>query len=631
VTAAGQSGGDDGAAADSGDGRPVRGSPDRWGPDRWGPDRWGVAPGYHDYAGRWREAPLTTIEAIHDAMGAQGGDPPPPLAVTVRTDHPLPDIGTGVVLTEDGGELAVAGPLPGAIPSGYHTFRCQDGSSYPLIVSPGRVPLPAGHQWGFAAQLYAARSRRSWGIGDLGDLRQLNRWAKRLGAGFSLVNPLHAATPGFPQQPSPYFPGSRCFLNPIYISVEDVAGAAGAEGIAEAAAAGRALNSDRRIDRDRVWALKRQALETVFARTRTDPLFARYRETRGDSLRRFATYCAVSEAHGSDWRQWPEGAESDATPDLVDFHAWLQWVAEEQSEMAGRELGLVVDLAVGVDPSGPDSWIWKDTFADGVRVGAPPDEFNTQGQDWGLPPFDPWRLRRSGYDPWIEALRSNMRHGAGLRVDHVMGLFRLYWIPSHADARAGTYVHYPHDDMLNILALEAERAGAYVVGEDLGTVEDRVRHDLSERRVLSYRVWWFEPSPPQEWPEAAMGAVTTHDLPTVTGVLTGSDLRAQREIGTEPNEESSAALERKLRERAPGENPADVIAGVYGDLARAPCYLLAATLDDVLEVEERPNMPGTTDAWPNWSIALPEPLEELERRPLAGRLAELLRRSTDAG
>lgn len=590
------------------------------------PDRWGVAPGYHDYGGLWHDAPEETLAEIREVLGARGEEPPPPRAVTVRTDHPLPAIGRGMVVTEDGGEIRVSGALPPDIPLGYHHFQPEGAPPHPLIVSPGRVPLPSGRQWGFAAQLYAVRSSRSWGIGDLADLRELNRWSRQLGAGFTLANPLHAATPGGPQQPSPYFPGSRCFLNPVYIAVEEVEGAPGVDSFAEAVAAGRALNSQRLIDRDRVWSLKQPVLEAAFARGVDEPAFNDYRRDRGDALERFATYCAVAEAHGPSWREWPAQAESTAAPLRVAFHAWLQWLAENQLSAAAGELGLVTDLAVGVDPGGPDAWIWSDSFAEGVRVGAPPDEFNTRGQDWGLPPFDPWKLRSSGYAAWIETLRSDMAHGVGLRVDHVMGLFRLFWIPAGTDARSGTYVYYPHHDMLNILALEAHRAGAYVVGEDLGTVEDEVRRDLAERNVLSYRVWWFEEQPPAAWPEAAMGAVTTHDLPTVAGVLTGSDLQAQLDIGAEPNEESSEALARKLSERAPGSSAEEVVAAVYADLAEAPCYLLTATLDDVLAVEERPNMPGTTDAWPNWCIALPTPLEELEKAPQASTLAHTLRR-----
>lgn len=603
------------------------------------PRRWGVAPGFHDVAGEWRESPPETLDAILASMGAGSGEPPPPLAVTVRTDHQLPDLGAGRIRLEDGGELGVAGRLPAALPPGYHTFEPADRPAHPLIVSPGRVPYPRARQWGFAAQLYATRSERSWGIGDLSDLAELGRWASGLGASFTLVNPLHAATPSTPIQPSPYYPGSRCFFNPLYIAVEEVEGAAGLAGMDGLAAAGRALDGDRIIDRDRVWALKSQALESLFAAFSDHAGLERYRRERGTALEQFARFCALAERHGTAWREWPEELRHPDRPAVeaharsregsarVAYHAWLQWVTDRQVATAAGRLGLVTDLAVGVDPSGPDSWAWQDSFAEGMRVGAPPDEFNTLGQDWGLPPLDPWRLRAGGYGPWIEALRSGLTHGVGLRVDHVMGLFRLYWIPAGGDARRGAYVRYPHHDMLNILALEADRAGAYVVGEDLGTVEDEVRRDLAERRVLSYRVWWFEEGRPATWPEAAMGAATTHDLPTVAGVLTGSDLEAQRRIGMEPNEESSAALLRKLQERlgsGEGAEPEEVIAGVYDDLGRAPCALLVASLDDVLAVEERPNMPGTTDAWPNWSIALPRPLEELEEAPLARRVATSL-------
>ena len=605
------------------------------------PHRWGVAPGFHDVAGALREAPSSTIDAILASMGAGPHDPPPPVLVTVRTDHELPPVGRGRLLLEDGAEVGVDGNLPPALPPGYHSFEPDGGTAHQLIVSPGRVPYPSRPMWGFAAQLYATRSARSWGIGDLDDLRRLGEWSAGLGAGFTLVNPLHAATPSRPLQPSPYYPGSRCFLSPIYIAVERVDGAAGLDDIETLAAAGRSLNGDRRIERDPVWELKSQALEALFGAFPGHDDFDRFLRRRGQPLQDFAIFCALAERHGTGWRAWPAGlrhprgtevtefTRSPAAQARVLYHCWLQWILDHQAAEANQQLGLVADLAVGVDPSGPDSWIWQDSFAEGMRVGAPPDEFNTLGQDWGLPPFDPWRLRRSGYAPWIEAVRAGMAHGSGLRVDHVMGLFRLYWIPEGDDARHGAYVSYPHDDMLNILALEAHRAGAYVVGEDLGTVEDRVRSDLAERRVLSYRVWWFEEGRPQTWPEAAMGAVTTHDLPTVTGVFTGSDLEAQRRIGMEPNEESSQGLLRKLHERTGTDDrsqPDEVIAGVYRDLGAAPCRLLVASLDDVLAVEERPNMPGTTDAWPNWSIALPAGLEDLEKAPLATRVAAELRR-----
>jgi 4-alpha-glucanotransferase len=214
-----------------------------------------------------------------------------------------------------------------------------------------------------------------------------------------------------------------------------------------------------------------------------------------------------------------------------------------------------------------------------------------------------------------------------LRLDHVMGLFRLYWIPSGSDPSQGAYVHYPHRDLLDIVALEAHRVGAFVVGEDLGTVEAGVRHELSERQVLSYKVWWFQEDPPDRWPSHALGALSTHDLPTVAGVVTGSDLEAQRRLHRAPNEQASMHLGAKLRE-LPDSSPSDsvpaVIARAYADLAEAPCLLLTASLDDALAVEERPNMPGTVDEWPNWRLALPRPLEELEELDLPKVLATVL-------
>ncbi|MBV9661055.1 MAG: 4-alpha-glucanotransferase, partial [Acidimicrobiales bacterium] len=452
--------------------------------ERTDPATWGVAEGFHDVGGRWHPVSAPTLAAVLESLGAQPGDPPPPALVTVRTDHLLPSLGRGRVVFEDGGELDIEGDRPASLPLGYHRFQPADGADLPLVVSPGRAPLPAVPSWGFATQLYATRSKRSWGIGDLADLAELGRWSATVGAGFTLVNPLHAPTPGPQQEPSPYFPGSRCFMNPLYIAVESVPAV---EDLEDQAAMSRALNGDRRIDRDAVWAAKSAALEGAFERFSGDADFERYVAARGRPLHLYAAFCALAERHGSSWREWPyeyrhpsrAGVDRVIVSGRVRYHMWLQWLLDCQICDAANELGIVVDLAVGVDPSGPDSWIWQDVYAPGMGVGAPPDEFNTRGQDWGLPPFNPWLLRAAAYEPWIEALRANLAHGQGLRVDHVMGLFRLYWIPGGADAGSGAYVRYPHHDMLNILALEAHRAGAWVVGEDLGTVEDEVRWDLA--------------------------------------------------------------------------------------------------------------------------------------------------------
>jgi 4-alpha-glucanotransferase len=265
----------------------------------------------------------------------------------------------------------------------------------------------------------------------------------------------------------------------------------------------------------------------------------------------------------------------------------------------------------------------------GMRVGAPPDDFNRKGQDWSLPPFDPWRVRLSHYEPWIRTVRAGLRAAGGIRVDHVMGLFRLFWIPLGATPADGAYVRYRHDEMLDILALESHRAGAYIVGEDLGTVEDFVRAELFDRGVLSYRLLWFEPHRPPDFPVQALAAVTTHDLPTIAGMWTGADLEEQRALGLEPWEEGARAIRDKLADwsGSPDEcQPDEVVVNTYRLLAQAPSMILTATLDDAAVCEERPNVPGTIDERPNWSIALPVPLEELEDSPTAAAIADALRR-----
>jgi 4-alpha-glucanotransferase len=263
-------------------------------------------------------------------------------------------------------------------------------------------------------------------------------------------------------------------------------------------------------------------------------------------------------------------------------------------------------------------------------VGAPPDAFNTRGQNWGLPPLNPWRLRAAGYQPFIETIRAGLRHAGGLRLDHVMGLFRLFWIPEGADPARGAYVRYPAGDLLDILALESVRSGAVVVGEDLGTVEPEVRDELAARGLLSYRLLWFEDTEPAAWPRQALAAVTTHDLPTVAGLWTGADLERLRALGLGPNEQGTIAIRERLRRwagLAAGASAAEAVTAAHRLLATAPSMLLAATLEDALGVVERPNVPGTTPGHhANWSLALPRTLEELEADALTRHIATLLRR-----
>ncbi len=604
--------------------------------------QWGIDPGYHDVGGRWHQAPAATIESFLEAMGAHAGSPPPGPAVIAAPGRPHPHLAPGELQLEDGTAWAIDGDIPYDLPCGYHRHVGDEGRVTPLIVAPGRCWLPDDLRvWGWAAQLYAARSRASWGMGDLADLRRLGQWSAARGAGIALINPLHAPLPVGPQQPSPYFASSRAFRNPLYLRIEEVPGAERLAELPELAAAGRTLNGERRIDREAVWALKSAALEALFADFGGDARFERYLEEQGAALRQYATFCALSEEHGLPWEKWPPGvrrpdgagiapwASSSAGCRRIRYHSWLQWLIDEQLAGAGGAIGLVQDLAIGADAGGADAWRWQDCTALGVRVGAPPDEFNMAGQDWGLPPFDPWKLRAAGYQPFIELVRAGLRHAGGMRFDHVMGLFRLYWLPADGSPTEGTYVRYPARDLLDILALESRRAEAFVVGEDLGTVEDEVRAELAERGVLSYRLLWFEPTPPGqgEWPRQALAAATTHDLPTVAGLWTGRDLEARKELGLTVNEEAETALRAKVgRWIDAGDDVAapEAVARVHRLLAQTSCSLVTATLDDVLAVEERPNMPGTIDEWPNWRIALPQPLEEIERASLAQSIADSL-------
>ena len=589
---------------------------------------WGVAPGYHDIGGNWVAADPETVDRILVAMRADAPEPPPAAAEVVRADQPLTLPEASEVVTEDGAVLPAAGAMASGLPPGYHTLRRQDtGAETRLIASPGQCHLPPDlHAWGWAAQLYALRSRQSWGLGDLADLRELGRWAAGLGAHALFVNPLSAPLPIVPQEPSPYYPSSRRYRSPLYIRVEEAPGAAElGDRLAGLAAAGRALNGERRIDRDEVYRLKMPALQELFGAFRGSPAFDRYRQAEGEDLEDYATFCALSEVHGVPWHEWPAECRHPRSEALcrfrtehearVRFHEWLQWLLDEQLAAAAGEIGLVHDLPVGVQADGADSWAWQDVFAAGVSVGAPPDPFNQAGQDWAVPPFDPWRLRAAGYEPFIQTVRAGFRHGTGLRIDHVMGLFRLFWIPVGDGPAAGVYVRYPSRDLLDIVALESQRAGAFVIGEDLGTVEDVVREELAARRMLSYRLLWFEERPPAEYRAESLAALTTHDLPTLAGIWEGSD--------------PDAAVRERLRRYAgveDGRPTCEVAEAAYGALAASPSKLLAATLEDALCVPERPNKPGTTTEWPNWSLALPVSLEELRQDPRPARLAAALRR-----
>jgi 4-alpha-glucanotransferase len=628
----------------------------------------GIATSFTDAGGRSYQVSEATLEAVLQAMGPapERREWPPVVVARQGWRHPWrPPAGEAATLElASGEERPLPAELPGDLPVGRHRVAGRTGATT-LVVAPARCHLPAsleteGRAWGWAAQLYAVRSAASWGIGDLGDLAGLLASTAPLGAGFALLNPLHAASPG---EPSPYNPSTRVFRNPLYLRVEDVpevAALAGAERarVEALGADGRDLNGHDRIDRTATYRLKDEALRLAHGALDRLPErragLAAYRAAT-PNLERFATFCAIQHAEGRDWRDWPAAYRHPGRPEVAEFaarhaaevgyHAWLQWLLDEQlaaATPASGQLGVLNDLAIGFAPDGFDAWSFQDELAAGMTVGAPPDPLGPHGQDWGLPAFVPDRLTEGGYGPFAQTIRAGMAHAAGLRIDHVMGLFRLFWIPEGAEPAQGTYVRYPADDLLGVLALESVAAEALVVGEDLGTVEHGVRERLAAEGVLSYRLAWFEHGPgggrrrAADYPRLALAATTTHDLPTVAGFFSGSDLAHLVEIGAATPDGTARAdqeaqrdsLCRLLEEEgllAPGQRGVEaLVAALYGFLARTPAMLVAATLEDALEAHDRPNVPGTIDERPNWSLPLPVPLDDLAADPRVRRLAQIL-------
>ncbi|MGZ6793666.1 MAG: 4-alpha-glucanotransferase, partial [Mycobacteriales bacterium] len=540
----------------------------------------GVATSYDDWSGRRVPVSRTAVTAALAALGVDAGDDGavaaalqdvedqawahalPPVLV-LHVDRPgdvevvgdLHDLrlvledGSARVLGHDGPEVARRGDLVRrrvalpALPLGYHRLEARTDAGPAgcvLVVVPDRLELEGRH-WGWQVQLYSLRSAGSWGIGDYADLRTVVDAAAADGAGAVLVNPLHAETPVRPVQPSPYSPSSRLFRSALALRVTDVPECAH---VAEQVAALAPETDPERVDRDSAWAAKLAALELMWPWHRVGAV-AEHRAEAGEPLERFALFCALAELHGPDWRTWPEdlrtphGASAVAHEERVSFWCWVQLLVDEQLRGVGDGLaiGVLHDLAVGVDPAGADAWAMQDVLALGTSVGAPPDSFNQKGQDWGLPPWRPDRLRAAAYQPFRQMVQGVLRHAGGIRVDHVMGLSRLWWVPAGADASEGTYVSYDAAALLGILALEAHRAGAVVVGEDLGTVEPSVRTLLDTTGVLGSAVLWFEASddgwylPPATWRRDALASVTTHDLPTAAGWLADEHVRVRAELG----------------------------------------------------------------------------------------------------
>jgi 4-alpha-glucanotransferase len=553
--------------------------------------------------------------------------------------------------------------LPATLPLGWHRVRARSGRTEAvatLIVTPDVLGLPSslggGRAWGFLTQLYQVRSRQSWGVGDLADLAELAAWSGReLGAGFVLVNPLHAASPRAPMEPSPYLPTTRRFTNPLYLRVEAVPEYALLDPgqraqIAEIRTKVDPLAGSPYIDRDTAWAAKRAALELLAEQPLTEQRaadLAAFRAREGAALADFATWCALVDEHGLPWQDWPVDLRDPAGPAVarerarlagpVELHVRLQWWLDEQlreaqqaAVAAGMPIGVVHDLAVGVDPHGYDTWALQRVLLRDVSVGAPPDAYNQQGQSWSQPPWNPVALADAGYAPYRDMLRAVLRHAGGVRVDHVLGLFRLWLVPEGLAPTDGTYLRYDHEALVGILALEAQRAGALVVGEDLGTVEPWVREFLHDRGIAGTSILWFErdwsgqPLAAEQWRELCLASVTTHDLPPTAGYLQGEHVRIREELGllTRPADEERAADAADqagwlaaLRDRgflAAGADVGATVEALHRYVAATPARLLGLSLPDAVGDVRAQNQPGTHNEYPNWRV----PLADSSGRPV---------------
>ncbi|HYN63838.1 MAG TPA: 4-alpha-glucanotransferase, partial [Candidatus Limnocylindrales bacterium] len=428
----------------------------------------------------------------------------------------------------------------------------------------------------------------------------------------------------------------------LYLSLEEVpAYAALAAELAPHAREARALNARPAIVRARVQTIKLAALERMWraltASGRRDVELAEFMAAQGKPLRQWCVFAALSEELGPGWTQWPAGLRdpdgaavghaAERMADRVDFHAWLQLLLDRQLAAASRATPLIGDLPVGFDPGGFDAWAWQAMLAP-ASIGAPPDVFNPAGQRWGLPPFAPHRLRAAGYRPFVETIRANLAHSGGLRIDHVLGLFRQWWVPEGANPADGAYVRQPTQELLAVLAIESHRAGAVVIGEDLGTVAPGVRRRLASANVLSTRLGFFERRPPARWPRRSVAAMTTHDLPTIAGAWTGEDLEDQAQAGIVPDARALARLRARLSALAgvsDGTPVPEVVLRAHAALSAAPSALALATLEDALLERRRPNLPGTGRAQrDNWSRALPATLERMEQDPFVQQLARTM-------
>jgi 4-alpha-glucanotransferase len=619
----------------------------------------GVSGGYVNIGGTYVTTPTRTLALIDRAFA----DEPPrvtgdPLVATPGRYHPEL---FGTLVTPEGRTIRAVGYVNEV---GYHILYTPDGGRRFVIAAPEQLRTP-GRGWGWQVQLYAARTADSWGIGDFRDLARICHMASAQGASCVQVSPLHAFAPISHPQDSPYSPASQQFLNLLHVAPGLAPGAELVD-LSDLAVSGRSLNAARLIDRGAVWALKLAALRRIWSHVHASPLpsdFVEWKDAAGNDLWRFATWSVIAaEQDTPDWHSWPTALRdpesagvalfAEEHADEVLFHCWCQWVAALQLDIACHSgVDVIVDVAVGFDANSQDAWAYQAELCADFEMGVPPETFNTRGQRWGLLPFSPSALVQSDFKAFIAMIRAGLTSAGALRLDHVMKLWRLYWIPVGLTPADGAYVYYHVDALLAILRVEAARHGAWIVGEDMGTVASGVRETMDIVGLVQNRSAMRTPI--DHMPEACVALSSTHDQVTVAGLITGSDADElnRSSIQVDERETSSAVSTTGLREPLDTAQPANTRRGLAelahinpdtpgsalseADIARAittryrllsesPSRIVLVSLEDAAMVRERPNMPGTVSEYPNWRLALPQPVDAILSSPLAHDLVALM-------
>jgi 4-alpha-glucanotransferase len=623
--------------------------------------------------------PHVTTEATNRAIMAAINDASGPNAladeasVVVMSESDLFRAPVDLEIFTEAGELipVSAGNDAPRLPLGYHEAHSAQRVTR-LIVAPDRAHLPARRCAGFGVTLYGLRSERNWGCGDFRDLRDLVDWSvKALHADFIALNPLHAIHNRRPFNTSPYLPNSIFYRNFLYLDIEGIEGYQATEDPDEL----ERLRQSPTVEYEQVAAVKRRALNRIFRTNPPGRACLEWIEREGELLRLYATYCALDEylhARNPDlwiWPAWPEQFRDPASPAVaafasdnpraILFHGWLQWLVDLQiaavqqhALAAGMSIGLYHDLALATDSCGSDLWAHRPFFITGCRVGSPPDGFSPNGQDWSFPPPNTVRHRADGYRLFAESIRKSMRHGGALRIDHVMRLFRLYWIPEGHSAKEGAYVRVRYEDLVRILALESVRNHCVIVGEDLGTVEDQVRETLAHFGILSYKLLYFERNGadfrlPSDYPASALTSTSTHDLATLAGYWTGEDIEARKQTGTIDEDSRLAQLSDRAQDKqrlldalfAADLMPADYgrdaatipeLTGelhfaIFGFLASTPCVMWLINQEDLTKEPCQQNLPGTTAEYPNWSRKMHWTIGELDSEKVPRDCAAMMR------